>query len=131
MDTPADLDTLKSLLQQHLAATGSAVASRMLDQWSITAAKFKKIFPREYRYRHRLSISWGWFCQNQARKNLVSSTFDAVEMSEPGEKSLVSSSPDAAETSLGTVWSCVWLCQLRHCCFRLVSKIWDSVTRGI
>ncbi|MEW5317426.1 MAG: hypothetical protein WDW38_008722 [Sanguina aurantia] len=48
VDTPADLDTLKSLLQQHLAATGSAVASRMLDQWSITAAKFKKIFPREY-----------------------------------------------------------------------------------
>ncbi len=44
-----DLATLKSLLEEHVARTGSAKAKRLLADWSATTKKFVKVFPREFR----------------------------------------------------------------------------------
>ncbi|MDH5672883.1 MAG: glutamate synthase large subunit [Myxococcales bacterium] len=46
---PVDAMRLKELLHLHREHTGSAVAGAMLDAWEATAAKFVKVFPREYR----------------------------------------------------------------------------------
>jgi glutamate synthase (NADPH/NADH) large chain len=45
----ADEVLLQALIQKHLDATGSAVAGRILADWSKFRAKFVKVFPNEYR----------------------------------------------------------------------------------
>ena len=44
-----DVVTLKGLIEEHLAHTGSEPASRILADWDTALAKFKKIMPRDYR----------------------------------------------------------------------------------
>ncbi|CAI7998806.1 Glutamate synthase [NADH], amyloplastic [Geodia barretti] len=39
---------LKTLIENHLEWTGSAVADRVLDDWANTVHQFKKIMPRDY-----------------------------------------------------------------------------------
>ncbi|MEW5788248.1 MAG: glutamate synthase-related protein [Pseudomonadota bacterium] len=45
----ADEVLLKDLVQQHLEATGSAVARDILDHWAEYRTRFVKVFPNEYR----------------------------------------------------------------------------------
>jgi glutamate synthase (NADPH/NADH) large chain len=45
----ADEDLLKSLIEKHLAETGSQQARRILDDWAGFRTKFVKVFPNEYR----------------------------------------------------------------------------------
>ena len=45
----ADLDLIKSLMEEHLAKTESPLAKRLLADWANTSKKFVKVFPREYR----------------------------------------------------------------------------------
>ncbi|RPI83986.1 MAG: glutamate synthase subunit alpha, partial [Planctomycetaceae bacterium] len=44
-----DVDEVQSLLTRHIAATGSARAQWVLDNWSTLASKFVKVYPRDYR----------------------------------------------------------------------------------
>jgi glutamate synthase domain-containing protein 3 len=44
-----DQEMLRSMIEEHLALTGSAPARQMLTEWSETLARFKKIMPRDYR----------------------------------------------------------------------------------
>jgi glutamate synthase (NADPH/NADH) large chain len=45
----ADEILLKSLIEKHLAESGSELAKRVLGDWSACRAKFVKVFPNEYR----------------------------------------------------------------------------------
>jgi glutamate synthase (NADPH/NADH) large chain len=45
----ADETLLKSLIEKHLAETGSELAKRILGDWSACRARFVKVFPNEYR----------------------------------------------------------------------------------
>ncbi|HEY5959826.1 MAG TPA: glutamate synthase-related protein, partial [Polyangiaceae bacterium] len=47
MDNDAEL--LRSLLEEHVARTGSVKASRLLEHWTDTVARFVRIIPGEYR----------------------------------------------------------------------------------
>jgi len=47
-DSP-DEELLKSLIERHLAETGSELAKRILAEWPAFRAKFVKVFPNEYR----------------------------------------------------------------------------------
>jgi len=47
--TRFDAIRLRQLIEKHLAATGSTVAKRMLDDWEIWLPKFKKVMPVDYR----------------------------------------------------------------------------------
>ena len=44
----ADVEILRDLLQRHFDETESAVAARMLDDMTATAARFTKVMPRDY-----------------------------------------------------------------------------------
>ena len=44
-----DVDTLRSLIQDHLRNTRSRKAERVLENWDETLPKFIKVFPRDYR----------------------------------------------------------------------------------
>ena len=44
-----DIDLLHSLLTEHLERTGSGPAQRILDDWSASVSKFRKVMPRDYR----------------------------------------------------------------------------------
>jgi glutamate synthase (NADPH/NADH) large chain len=44
-----DEELLKSLVEKHLAETGSETAKRVLADWANFRAKFVKVFPNEYR----------------------------------------------------------------------------------
>ncbi len=46
---PEDIDVLHSLLTEHLERTGSGPAQRILDDWSASIGKFRKVMPRDYR----------------------------------------------------------------------------------
>ena len=46
--TGGDLDLLKQLVSQHQEATGSAVATRLLDDWDSATVRFTKVLPRDY-----------------------------------------------------------------------------------
>ena len=46
---PADVAELKSLLEEHLAATGSPKAKRLLADWEGTLKKFVKVIPVDYK----------------------------------------------------------------------------------
>jgi len=45
----ADLIELKGLVSEHMERTGSAVASRMLDDWQAASGRFIKVFPADYK----------------------------------------------------------------------------------
>ncbi|GAA2583841.1 glutamate synthase large subunit [Dactylosporangium fulvum] len=44
----SDPSTLRLLVEQHLAETGSAVAARLLDDWDASVAEFTEVMPRDY-----------------------------------------------------------------------------------
>ncbi|MGD9995959.1 MAG: glutamate synthase large subunit [Ilumatobacteraceae bacterium] len=44
----ADVASVRSLVQTHLELTGSAVAERVLADWSTESARFRKVMPRDY-----------------------------------------------------------------------------------
>jgi glutamate synthase (NADPH/NADH) large chain len=44
----ADVEILRDLLQRHFDETESAVAARMLEDMTATAARFTKVMPRDY-----------------------------------------------------------------------------------
>ena len=44
-----DIAELKSLIEQHLHHTGSAVAGGVLKGWEGILPQFVKVFPRDYR----------------------------------------------------------------------------------
>ena len=45
----ADVDELKTLVDQHAIYTGSAVASRILNNWRASVSQFVKVMPRDYK----------------------------------------------------------------------------------
>jgi glutamate synthase (NADPH/NADH) large chain len=45
----ADRTLLRNQVERHLAETGSAVAQRLLDDWSAALAKFVKVMPKDYK----------------------------------------------------------------------------------
>ena len=46
---PEDISTLKRMVQEHLALTGSRSAQSILDRWDESLPRFKKVMPRDYR----------------------------------------------------------------------------------
>ena len=44
-----DISTLKHMVQEHLAHTGSSSAQRILARWDEALRRFKKVMPRDYR----------------------------------------------------------------------------------
>jgi glutamate synthase domain-containing protein 3 len=44
-----DILLLESLIRKHVEYTGSALARRMLDNWTETLKDFVKVFPHEYK----------------------------------------------------------------------------------
>ena len=46
---PEDIELLRSLLNEHLARTGSGPAQRILDDWNSSVGRFRKVMPRDYR----------------------------------------------------------------------------------
>ncbi|MFT5207532.1 MAG: glutamate synthase domain-containing protein 2/glutamate synthase domain-containing protein 1 [Candidatus Omnitrophota bacterium] len=49
VDEAEDQKTLKTLIESHLKHTDSAVAKKLLDNWSATIKQFTKVYPRDYR----------------------------------------------------------------------------------
>jgi glutamate synthase domain-containing protein 3 len=49
VDSPADVKDLRRLLTEHLEATGSVTARRVLDNWDDFLPKFVKVMPRDYK----------------------------------------------------------------------------------
>jgi len=49
MDQEADIEELKELISNHANLTGSAVAQKLLDDWSSCLSSFKKVIPVKYR----------------------------------------------------------------------------------
>jgi glutamate synthase (NADPH/NADH) large chain len=47
--TEGDVETLREMLSDHLAETGSAVAELLLGDWPPAAARFTKVMPRDYK----------------------------------------------------------------------------------
>ena len=44
-----DADSLQDLVRRHLAETGSAVAARLLDDWTAALGRFVKVMPKDYK----------------------------------------------------------------------------------
>ena len=44
-----DVRTLRALIEQHAALTGSEKARRIVERWDDSLRKFVKVFPKEYR----------------------------------------------------------------------------------
>ena len=49
VESKADRDLLKGLIENHAAFTGSTVARRVLEQWEATLPKFVKVMPHDYK----------------------------------------------------------------------------------
>jgi glutamate synthase (NADPH/NADH) large chain len=47
--TDGDLEFVRSLVARHEQLTGSTVAARLLEAWTLEAATFRKVMPRDYR----------------------------------------------------------------------------------
>ena len=45
----ADVETIQTLIEEHVARTDSPLGKHLLANWSATAKQFVKVFPREYR----------------------------------------------------------------------------------
>ncbi|MDD3178916.1 MAG: glutamate synthase large subunit [Opitutaceae bacterium] len=48
LDDPAEIAEVRSLIERHLAYTGSARARRVLDAWDQMAPRFVRVLPRDY-----------------------------------------------------------------------------------
>jgi glutamate synthase domain-containing protein 2/glutamate synthase domain-containing protein 1/glutamate synthase domain-containing protein 3 len=46
---PADLETLKTMLEHHFQYTKSAVAERILNNWQVAVKQFVKVMPKDYK----------------------------------------------------------------------------------
>ena len=46
---PADIQALRTLVEKHMAYTGSARAQWVLENWDEMLPKFVKVFPHEYK----------------------------------------------------------------------------------
>ncbi|MBW3648634.1 MAG: glutamate synthase subunit alpha, partial [Actinobacteria bacterium] len=44
-----DVETLRQMLAEHQAETGSAVAERLLADWPASVGRFTKVMPRDYK----------------------------------------------------------------------------------
>jgi glutamate synthase (ferredoxin) len=44
-----DVATIRGLVEEHSALTGSALAGRVLDDWELTLPLFVKVMPRDYK----------------------------------------------------------------------------------
>jgi len=44
-----DAEFLRDLVERHLAETGSAVAARLLADWTPTLSRFGKVMPKDYK----------------------------------------------------------------------------------
>ncbi len=44
-----DIEWLRDILRKHLAETGSAVATRILDRWHTEVRRFVKVMPKDYK----------------------------------------------------------------------------------
>jgi len=49
VEADADLVELKTLIENHLAHTGSTVAAQVLENWEQSVAQFVKVMPRDYK----------------------------------------------------------------------------------
>ena len=49
LDRPDDVELVVELLKRHVKHTGSALAARLLTDWSATARLFVKVMPRDYK----------------------------------------------------------------------------------
>ncbi|MGD9331978.1 MAG: glutamate synthase large subunit [Desulfobacterales bacterium] len=49
VETPDDIETLYGLIATHRAYTGSALAGRLLEDWTTTRRRFIKVIPVEYK----------------------------------------------------------------------------------
>ena len=49
LEDKAEIDELKSLIEQHQEHTGSGVAAELLADWSAAIASFVKVMPVDYR----------------------------------------------------------------------------------
>ena len=49
MDDADDVAELKTLIEEHVAATGSERAAAILDEWETEVGKFVKVMPRDYK----------------------------------------------------------------------------------
>ena len=49
VEADADLMELKTLIENHLAYTGSTVAAQVLENWEQSVAQFVKVMPRDYK----------------------------------------------------------------------------------
>jgi glutamate synthase (NADPH/NADH) large chain len=47
--TEAEQQTLRALVEKHLAETGSAVAERLLGDWPAAVHRFTAVVPRDYK----------------------------------------------------------------------------------
>jgi glutamate synthase (NADPH/NADH) large chain len=45
-----DSDLLRHLVRQHVEHTGSAVGAALLEDWPASAARFRKVMPRDYKH---------------------------------------------------------------------------------
>jgi glutamate synthase (ferredoxin) len=75
----SDVEWLAEALERHLAATGSAVAARLLDEWPVTVSRFRRITPDGVT-QQRLP-EWGY------RESRNEST--DIELESLGERELV------------------------------------------
>ena len=55
VETSFDKDSLKELLKNHVAYTGSKKAAKVLEQFDEYLPKFKKIIPEDYKRMLQLS----------------------------------------------------------------------------
>jgi glutamate synthase (ferredoxin) len=49
LDRLEDRELVRALIEQHVSATGSDHAARVLDAWSDMAGLFVKVMPRDYK----------------------------------------------------------------------------------
>lgn len=55
LENKYDIQELKTLIEEHVAATGSEIGKRILDAWDEYIDKFKKIIPNDYKKMIALS----------------------------------------------------------------------------
>ena len=49
IDTEAEKEEVFQYIQEHVAATGSGVGAKMLENWDATCKDFVKVYPHDYK----------------------------------------------------------------------------------
>jgi glutamate synthase (NADPH/NADH) large chain len=49
VETTADIDELRTMIENHRKYTGSEVAAHILDNWKAELARFVKVMPTDYK----------------------------------------------------------------------------------